>query len=285
MKFARIGAPNAETPVLLDAGKAFDLSGLTTDIDGAFWSKLDAVKAAHAAGELSEVSLEGQRIGAPIARPQAVICIGMNYAAHAAESGSEPPTEPVIFFKHPNTVCGPDDDVPLPAHATKMDWEVELALIVGKRTWLAQSREEALQSLAAVTLADDLSERTWQLEISGGQWSKGKASPGSTPLGPIAVTVDEVDLAALTLRSFVNGEPRQHSNTADLIFDPATIIYELSQFMQLEPGDLILTGTPEGVALSGRFPYLVDGDKVTVEISGLGQQNHVMRAVTTASQN
>lgn len=279
MRFARIGAAGAEIPVLIEDNRAYDLRSITADIDGNFWAKLDQVKAAHAAGTLPEVPLADARYGAPISRPQAVICIGMNYAAHAAESGSAPPKEPVIFFKHPNTVVGPNDAVPLPAHATKMDWEVELALVIGKRTWLAASKEQALASLAAVTLADDLSERTWQLEISGGQWSKGKASPGSTPLGPVVVTPDEVDLANLQLTSFVNGDSRQNSNTGDLIFDPATIIYELSKFMQLEPGDLILTGTPEGVALSERFPYLVAGDEVTVSIAGIGTQTHKMQKV------
>lgn len=273
MRLARLGPVGDEIPVVIDGDRALDLRGLTRDIDGPFLERgLDAVRAALPT--LPELDREGLRIGAPIARPGAVVCIGMNYAAHAAESGSEPPTQPVVFLKHPNTVAGPDDDVPLPAHAGKMDWEVELALVIGRPAWNVASREEALACVAGVTVADDLSEREWQLELSGGQWSKGKCAPGSTPLGPVLVTADEVDLGALRLRSRVNGDPRQDSSTADLIFDVATIVRDLSRFMRLDPGDLVLTGTPEGVALSGRFPYLTDGDVVEIEIDGIGAQRH-----------
>ncbi|WP_347754884.1 fumarylacetoacetate hydrolase family protein [Agrococcus sp. ProA11] len=279
MRLARLGAVGAEVPVIIDGERALDLRSITADIDGAFLADgMDAARAALEAGELPTLDREGLRVGAPIARPGAVVCIGMNYAAHAAESGSEPPKQPVIFLKHPNTVVGPDDDVPLPAHAEKMDWEVELAIVIGKPAWNLASREEALACIAGATVADDLSERTWQLEISGGQWSKGKCAPSSTPLGPVLVTSDEVDFGALRLRSRVNGEPRQDSSTADLIFDVATVVQDLSRYMRLDPGDLVLTGTPEGVALSGRFPYLADGDIVEIEIDGLGAQRHTMVA-------
>lgn len=283
MRLARLGAAGAEVPVIIDGERALDLRSITADIDGAFLAeRLDAARAAFEAGALPELDREGLRVGAPIARPGAVVCIGMNYAAHAAESGSEPPKQPVIFLKHPNTVVGPDDDVPLPAHAEKMDWEVELAIVIGKPAWNLASREEAVACVAGATVADDLSERTWQLEISGGQWSKGKCAPNSTPLGPVLVTSDEVDFGDLRLRSRVNGEPRQDSSTADLIFDVATVVQDLSRYMRLDPGDLVLTGTPEGVALSGRFPYLVDGDTVEIEIDGLGAQRHRMVAEGTA---
>ena len=275
MRLARLGPVGAEAPVAIDGDRTFDLRSITADIDGAFLADgLDAARSALAAGELPEIDAAGLRVGAPIARPGAVVCIGMNYAAHAAESGSEPPTEPVIFLKHPNTVVGPDDDVPLPAHAKKLDWEVELAIVIGRTAWNLGSREEALACVAGATVADDLSERTWQLEVSGGQWSKGKCAPSSTPLGPVLVTADELDLGGLRLRSRVNGEPRQDSSTADLIFDVATVVQDLSRYMRLDPGDLVLTGTPEGVALSGRFPYLADGDTVEIEIDGVGVQRH-----------
>ncbi|MBO1770297.1 MULTISPECIES: fumarylacetoacetate hydrolase family protein [unclassified Agrococcus] len=273
MRLARLGPVGEEIPVVIDGERALDLRSVTHDIDGAFLERgLEAAR--DALGALPELEREGLRIGAPIARPGAVVCIGMNYAAHAAESGSAPPEQPVVFLKHPNTVAGPDDDVPLPAHAAKLDWEVELAIVIGRPAWNLGSREEALACVAGVTIADDLSERAWQLEVSGGQWSKGKCAPGSTPLGPVLVTADEVDLGALRLRSSVNGEPRQDSSTADLIFDVPAIVQDLSRYMRLDPGDLVLTGTPEGVALSGRFPYLADGDVVEIEIDGIGAQRH-----------
>lgn len=284
MRFARLGPIGEEIPVVLHHGAAYDVRPIARDIGADLFGKLDQLQQALSEGSLAEVDGDGMRIGAPIERPQAVVCIGMNYAAHAAESGAEPPKQPVIFFKHPNTVVGPDDDVPLPPHAKKLDWEVELALVIGKPAWLLDSPEQGLEHIAGVTVADDLSERTWQIEISGGQWSKGKATPGSTPLGPVLVTPDEVDLRNLRLTSTVNGEARQNSTTADLIFDAGTIIFELSQFMQLEPGDLVLTGTPEGVGLSGRFPYLGDGDVVELGIEGLGVQRHRIAAFSAPAE-
>ncbi|MFA4840207.1 MAG: fumarylacetoacetate hydrolase family protein [Agrococcus sp.] len=283
MRLARLGAAGEEVPVALVDERAYDLRSIAADIDGAFLEHgLDRARAALEAGELPELPRDGLRVGAPVARPGAVVCVGMNYAAHAAESGSEPPTQPVIFLKHPNTVGGPDDDVPLAAHAQKMDWEVELALVIGRPAWNLGSREEAAACIAGATVADDLSERTWQLEVSGGQWSKGKCAPGSTPLGPELVTADELDLGRLRLTSRVNGEPRQDSSTADLIFDAATVVQDLSRYMRLDPGDVVLTGTPEGVALSGRFPYLADGDVVEVAIDGIGTQRHRMVAEASA---
>jgi 2-keto-4-pentenoate hydratase/2-oxohepta-3-ene-1,7-dioic acid hydratase in catechol pathway len=213
-------------------------------------------------------------VGAPIARPSAVVCIGMNYAAHAAESGAAPPERPVMFLKTPNTVAGPDDVVQIPRDSAKTDWEVELALVIGRRTAYLDSPAQSLDHVAGFTVCDDLSERAFQLELSGGQWSKGKCCRGFTPTGPWLVTPDEVDHTDLRLRSWVNGEPRQDSSTADLIFGVEEIVYQLSQYLVLEPGDLVLTGTPEGVALSGRFPYLAAGDVVETEVEGIGRQRH-----------
>ncbi|MFJ8603000.1 fumarylacetoacetate hydrolase family protein [Streptomyces shenzhenensis] len=278
MKLARIGEVGREIPVVVAEDHYLDLSALTDDIDGIFLSQsLGRVAAAVRAGELPRVERDGQRLGAPIARPSAVICVGMNYAAHAAESGAEPPEDLVVFLKTPNTVAGPDDDVTIPPGSVKTDWEVELGVVIGRRASYLGSPQDALGYVAGYTLVNDLSEREWQIERSGGQWSKGKSFPGFSPVGPWLVTADEIDPRALRLRSWVNAAPRQDSSTSDMIFDVAQIVWRLSQFLVLEPGDLIMTGTPEGVALSGRFPYLSPGDVVEVEIDGLGRQRQVTR--------
>ena len=218
------------------------------------------------------------RIGAPVARPGALICVGMNYAAHAAESGAAPPEVPIIFLKTPNTVVGPYDDVAIPRGSTRTDWEVELGVVIGARASYLDSPAQALDHVAGFVVANDLSERHFQLADSGGQWSKGKCCPGFSPLGPWLVTPDEVDHQALGLRSWVNEQPRQDSTTADQIFPVAEVIHHLSQYLALDPGDVVLTGTPEGVALSGHFPYLSEGDVVEVEIDGLGRQRQLMVA-------
>jgi 2,4-diketo-3-deoxy-L-fuconate hydrolase len=276
MKLARLGPVGQETPVVVTEHGTYDLSGVVYDLTGDFFASggLDRVRDAVAADELPLFRSEGVRVGAPIARPSAVVCIGMNYAAHAAESGAALPSQPVLFLKTPNTVSGPDDAVQIPRGSEKTDWEVELALVIGRRTAYLDSPGQSLEHIAGFTICDDLSERAFQLEVSGGQWSKGKACRGFSPTGPWLVTPDEVDHRALRLRSWVNGEPRQDSSTADLIFGVEEIVYQLSQYMVLEPGDLVLTGTPEGVALSGRFPYLKAGDVVEIEIEGLGRQRH-----------
>ncbi len=252
----------------------YDLSSLTDQISGDFLASGGLARAAEAVrgGRLPEVDVAGRRVGAPIARPGAVLCIGMNYAAHAAESGAQPPAQPVLFLKTPNTVAGPNDAVRIPARSQKTDWEVELAVVIGQQASELSSPEEAARCIAGYAVANDLSERTWQMEESGGQWSKGKCAPGYTPLGPWLVPADEVHADNLRLRTWVNGEPRQDSTTADLIFSVPFIVHHLSQYLTLEPGDVVLTGTPAGVALSGRFPYLKRGDVVEMEIEGLGRQ-------------
>ena len=281
MKLARIGPLGAEQPAVVTTEGTYDLSILTPDLDGAFFARagLDDVRRALDAGSLPLLPDAGSlRTGSPIALPSAVICIGMNYAAHAAESGTAPPEHPIVFLKTPNTVGGPDDPVAIPRGSTKTDWEVELGVVIGRRASYLESPGQSLDHVAGFVVADDLSERGFQLEVSGGQWSKGKCSPGFAPTGPWLVTPDEVDHRALRLRSWVNGALRQDSNTADMIFDVDYIVWHLSQYMTLEPGDLILTGTPAGVALSGRFPYLRAGDVVELEIDGLGRQRHQMVA-------
>jgi 2,4-didehydro-3-deoxy-L-rhamnonate hydrolase len=274
----RVGAPGVERPVVLDdQDKAYALG---RDIDGAFLAAdgIARTRAALAAGELTATDIAGERVGPPIARPTAVICIGMNYAAHAAESGGTPPASPVVFFKHPNTVVGPFDDVLVPRGSVKVDWEVELGVVIGRRARYLDSPEEAMAHVAGYVLSNDVSERDFQLDpsVSGGQWGKGKCAETFNPLGPWLVPADRVDPQALGLRSFVNGEPRQDSTTADMVFAVATIVHHLSQYLVLEPGDLVNTGTPEGVALSGRFPYLSTGDVMEIEIDGLGRQRSVL---------
>ncbi|SDR84412.1 fumarylacetoacetate hydrolase family protein [Microterricola viridarii] len=275
MKFARLGAIGHETPTLLVDGIHYDVSSVTPDIDGAFLSSDGpaAVRAAFEADALPVLeNADALRIGAPIARPSAVICIGMNYAAHAAESGSLPPEIPIMFLKTPNTVVGPNDTVEIPRGSEKTDWEVELGIVIGKRASYLDSPEESMDHIAGFVSANDVSERDFQMAVSGGQWSKGKCAPGFNPTGPWLVTPDEVDHQNLQLKSWVNGEIRQDSNTADQIFNVKHVIWHLSQYLALEPGDLVLTGTPEGVALSGRFPYLAAGDVCEIEIEGLGRQ-------------
>jgi 2-keto-4-pentenoate hydratase/2-oxohepta-3-ene-1,7-dioic acid hydratase in catechol pathway len=278
MKFARIGEVGNEIPVLVTEGSYLDLRSLTTDLDGAFFAGNGIARARSALhdGVLPELTLpEEFRFGAPITRPQAVICIGMNYAAHAAESGATPPQQPVVFLKLPNTVVGPDDIASIPRNGAKTDWEVELGVVISRRVSYLDSVSDSGDCIAGLVAVNDLSERSFQLEVSGGQWSKGKCAAGFTPVGPWLVTPDEVNHGRLRLRSWVNDEIRQDSMTNDMIFNVEYIIWHLSQFMVLEPGDLILTGTPQGVALSGRFGYLREGDVCEIEVEGLGRQRQV----------
>jgi 2,4-didehydro-3-deoxy-L-rhamnonate hydrolase len=275
MELMRLGEPGQEIPVATQDGKYFDLRSITADIDGDFLGGGGIAKA-RAAVESGLPELEDAaslRIGAPVAKPGAVLCIGQNYAAHAAESGDAPPSVPILFFKHPNTVVGPFDHVVIPPGAEKVDWEVELAVVIGKRASYLASPEEALDYVAGYTVSNDVSERAYQVEHSGGQWSKGKCCATFNPLGPALVPAEEVgDPQQLRLRSAVNGETRQDSTTADMIFSVAHIVWHLSQYLVLDPGDVINTGTPQGVALSGKFPYLREGDTMEISIEKLGRQ-------------
>ncbi|SDT58235.1 2-keto-4-pentenoate hydratase/2-oxohepta-3-ene-1,7-dioic acid hydratase (catechol pathway) [Actinoplanes derwentensis] len=263
-----MGPAGAERPVLYSGGSLYDLSPVTADIDAAF---LAGGGFQGDPADLPPADVDGGRVGPPIARPGVILCVGQNYAAHAAESGAQPPAEPIVFYKAPNTVVGPEDDIRLPRGSERTDWEVELGVVIGRTARYLSSPEEALACVAGYVVVDDVSEREFQLDRSGGQWSKGKSCETFNPLGPWLVTPDEVSFP-LRLRSWVNGEPRQDSSTADMIFDVGFLIWHLSQFTVLEPGDLINTGTPQGVALSGRFPYLQPGDVVETEIEGLGRQ-------------
>ncbi|MFJ4026848.1 fumarylacetoacetate hydrolase family protein [Paenarthrobacter sp. NPDC089989] len=292
LKFARLGTAGNEQPAVIaqDASgteKYFSLLSLTNDIDGGFLAAdgIERTRQALESGELAEISAEGLRIGAPVSRPGSVIAIGLNYTAHAAESGATPPEVPVVFLKPSNTISGPFDAAPIPPSSEKYDWEVELAIVIGKEASYLSSVSEAANHIAGYAVANDLSERDYQIPGAAGQWTKGKSLPGSTPLGPWLVPATDIEPGNLRLQTRVNGEPRQDSNTSDMIFDPATIVHHLSQYMVLEPGDVIITGTPEGVALSGRFPFIQPGDVIELEIDGLGRQRQeYYRAVAGAAQ-
>ncbi|MFE9171578.1 fumarylacetoacetate hydrolase family protein [Streptomyces kebangsaanensis] len=283
MKLLRVGAVGAERPALLDgAGTLRDLSGLVPDVDGALLADsaaLGRIREAAEAGELPALDPDGVRIGAPLARIGKIVCIGLNYHDHARETGAEPPAEPVIFFKAPDTVVGPYDTVLVPRGSTKTDWEVELAVVIGRTARYLESREEALAHVAGYAVAHDVSEREFQIE-RGGTWDKGKNCETFNPLGPWLVTADEVpDPQALSLKLWVNGELKQDGTTAEQIFPVAEVVCYVSRFMTLYPGDVINTGTPAGVALGQPEPkpYLRAGDVVELEIEGLGRQRQELK--------
>ncbi|MCZ4118866.1 fumarylacetoacetate hydrolase family protein [Streptomyces sp. H39-S7] len=281
MKLLRVGPAGAEAPALLDGdGILRDLSGTVPDIDGALLADdaaLARIAAAAADGSLPRLD-DGLRVGPPLARIGKIVCIGLNYHDHAAETGAPVPAEPIVFMKAPDTVVGPDDTVLVPRGSVKTDWEVELAIVIGRPLRYAASHEEALAAVAGYALSHDVSEREFQIE-RGGQWDKGKNCETFNPIGPWFVTADEIpDPQALGLRLWVNGEPKQNGSTADQIFPVAEVVRYLSQFMALYPGDVINTGTPAGVAMGQPEPkpYLRAGDVVELEIDGLGRQRQVL---------
>lgn len=278
MRLVRIGPVNEERPAVLDEdGRAYDISALTADIGGAFLARdgIGRVGAALEAGELPELDLAGARYGSPVARPGKVVCIGLNFSDHASESGAAVPDEPVVFMKASNTVVGPDDTVLIPRGSVKTDYEVELAVVIGATARYLDSPAQAPGVIAGYTIADDVSERAFQLE-RGGQWDKGKSCETFNPLGPWLVTPDEVgDPQGLGMRLWVNGELRQDGHSKNMIFGVDHIVWYLSRFMVLEPGDVISTGTPAGVAHgSDDIPFLKAGDVVEIEVDRLGRQRH-----------
>lgn len=296
MRLMRIGEPGRERPyVALDGSGAeggveggvghsvLDVSDLTPDFTPEFFASggLDRVRAAVAerSGQGAAIPA-GARIGAPIPRPGKIVCIGLNYADHAAETGAPVPAEPVVFMKAANTLVGPHDDVFIPRGSAKTDYEVELGVVIGRECRYLDSAEQALAAVAGYVVCNDVSEREFQLE-RGGQWDKGKSCETFNPAGPYLVTADEAgDPGALDLWLDVNGARRQSSNTKNLIFGVGEVIRYLSRFMVLEPGDLINTGTPGGVALATGDPadYLKPGDVVELGISGLGRQRQTFVA-------
>jgi len=275
VKLLRVGPSGAERPAALDAaGQLVELTGVVDDITGAVLSgaELDRVRTAVDGGALPTIDPDGLRVGAPLARPGKIICIGLNYRDHAAETGAMLPTEPVMFMKAPDTVVGPYDDVLVPRGSTKTDWEVELAVVIGRTARYLESEDDAMACVGGYAVVNDVSEREFQLERQG-QWDKGKNCETFNPLGPWLVTADEVpDPQNLGLRLWVNGEKKQDGTTKDMAFGVAELVRYLSRFLVLYPGDVINTGTPAGVALgqSEPKPYLRAGDVVELEIDGLG---------------
>jgi 2,4-didehydro-3-deoxy-L-rhamnonate hydrolase len=276
MKLARYGEPGEERPaILLDDGTRIDVSGQVRDFDEAFFSggAIDDLRRWAAANQGSAPRIPATaRIGSPIARPSKIVCIGLNFRDHAAESAMDLPKEPVIFFKATTALAGPNDAVRIPRGGSKLDWEVELAVVIGRPASYVDERR-ALEHVAGYALHNDYSERSFQLE-RGGQWVKGKSADTFAPIGPFLATRDEItDPQALGMWLTVNGDTRQRGTTANMVFGVAALVSYVSQFMTLLPGDVISTGTPAGVAL-GMKPepvYLRPGDVVELGIEGLGQ--------------
>ncbi|WP_437228014.1 fumarylacetoacetate hydrolase family protein [Planctomicrobium sp. SH661] len=281
MQLIRFGSFGREqTGVLLKDGRRKDVSASIPAYDRDFFNQNGLQKLAELLKDvekLPDVPADA-RWGAPVARPGKVICIGLNYADHARESGLEPPKEPVIFMKAANTVVGPYDDILIPRKSEKTDWEVELGIIIGKDARYLDSPEDAKNYIAGYCISHDVSERHFQTE-RGGQWTKGKSCDTFNPLGPTLVTADEVaDVNALDMWLTVNGERRQTGNTRTMIFDPYFVVHYLTQFMTLEAGDVISTGTPPGVGLGMKPPqFLKAGDVVALGIQGLGEQQQTCR--------
>ena len=278
MYLMRIGEFGAEKPVArVDDQLYVDLSDVVPDIDedvlgsGGLSRIAPVVADRIAKGQVT--AFAGERIGAPFARPHQILCIGLNYSDHAAETGQAVPDEPILFTKSPNTLIGPNDDVRIPRGSTKPDWEVELGVVIGRRCSYLDSPDEARDAIAGFCVVNDVSERAFQMDHNG-QWSKGKSAETFNPAGPWLVTPDEIDdVLALDMHLDVSGVRRQTGTTSTMIFDPYVIVHYLSQFLVMEPGDLINTGTPPGVGMGHKPPvWLQPGDVMELGITGLGVQ-------------
>jgi 2-keto-4-pentenoate hydratase/2-oxohepta-3-ene-1,7-dioic acid hydratase in catechol pathway len=278
MKLLRIGSPGAERPAVLDGkSRARDLSGIVNDFTSAWFAGGGIESLRGLDIDALPLVASNQRIGAPVSGVGKIVCVGLNYSDHAAETGQEVPNEPILFIKAGHTVQGPDDQVLLPRGSQKSDWEVELGVVIGRRV-LYVSEADALDFVAGYCVCNDLSERAFQLE-RGGQWDKGKNCDSFGPLGPWLVTTDDVaDPQKLHLWLDVNGRRYQNGTTATMVFGVRFLVHYISQFMPLEPGDVISTGTPPGVGLGQTPPvYLRPGDRMRLGIEGLGEQNqHVV---------
>lgn len=277
MKLLRFGPTGLEKPGILDVeGRVRDLSGVIPDISGATitYESLAKLRALDLA--LLPLAPEGVRIGPCVGQVGKFICIGLNYADHAAESGMDLPQEPVVFFKATSAICGPNDDVEIPRGSVKSDWEVELGVVIGKPAKYI-SPQEALEYVAGYCVVNDLSERDFQLHRSG-QWVKGKSADTFGPIGPWLVTRDEIaDPQDLSMYLEVNGHRYQDGSTRTMHFDVATVVSHLSQFMSLQPGDVISTGTPPGVGMGQTPPvYLKPGDVMELGVAGLGVQRQTV---------
>ena len=273
MKIARFGHIGSERPaVMVNQTQAVYVDHLIKDWnrDELVAGALDKVKSADLSS-LAPFDIAGLRIGSPVARPTKLICIGLNYARHAAESGMTPPPEPVVFMKAPDCLIGPNDEIAVPPNSTATDYEVELSIVIGKRALYLKSESEARSHILGYSISQDVSERHWQIERAG-QWVKGKSFPTFNPMGPVIVTSDEFSPDDVRLYCSVDGEKRQDSRTSDLIFGIDHIVWYLSQFMELFPGDIINTGTPEGVGMGFKpTKYLQRGQKVVTGIEGIGE--------------
>jgi len=273
MKIARFGNVGSERPaVMINDKQAVYVDHLIKD-----WNRDELQAGAYNTiknADLSSqptVDIAGLRVASPVARPTKLICIGLNYARHAAESGMTPPPEPVVFMKAPDCLIGPNDDIVVPPSSTATDYEVELAIVIGKRALYLKSESEARSHILGYTMSQDVSERHWQIERAG-QWVKGKSFPTFNPMGPVIVTEDEFKPDDVRVYCTVDGEKRQDSRTSDLIFGIDHIVWYVSQFMELFPGDIINTGTPEGVGMGFKpTKYLQRGQKVVTGIEGIGE--------------
>ena len=273
MRIARFGKFGSERPaVMINDAQAVYVDHLIKD-----WNRdeleagaYEKVKAADLSSQ-TPFDVAGVRIGSPVARPTKLICIGLNYAKHAAESGMTPPPEPVVFMKAPDCLIGPNDEIAIPPNSTATDYEVELAIVIGKRALYLKSEEEAREYILGYSMSQDVSERHWQIERAG-QWVKGKSFPTFNPMGPQLVTSDEFSPDDVRVYCTVDGEKRQDSRTSDLIFGISHIVWYVSQFMELMPGDVINTGTPEGVGMGFKpTKYLKAGQVVVTGIEGIGE--------------
>lgn len=284
MRLIRLGERGREIPgvQVSDSPVVLDASSVTSDFGPEFFASggIERLRTAVNSGKLAPLHDTNLRIGAPIGKPEKIICIGLNYRNHAIESGMEVPKEPIIFMKAPNTIVGPHDDVCIPRKSQKTDWEVELAVVMGSTASYLPSPADALGCVAGYAISNDVSEREFQLE-RGGQWDKGKSCATFNPLGPWLVMTEEVpDPQSLNMFLEVNGQRVQNENTSDMIFSVSHLIWYVSQFMVLEPGDVVNTGTPAGVGLGLRPPrYLSAGDEMRLGIDGLGEQRS--RAIVT----
>ncbi len=278
MKLIRFGEKGKERPGVMVDEKLFDVSQFVKDYDGDFFANdgVEKLKKIISQNQLTEIS-SGERLGCPVMSPSKIICIGLNYAKHAKETNAPIPKEPIIFFKSTTAISGPNDDVIIPKKSVKTDWEVELAVVIGKRVSYVEERD-AMDYVAGYCLHNDLSEREFQIE-RGGQWVKGKSCDSFAPLGPWLATKDEIaQVDKMRLWLTVNDKKMQDGNTDDMIFKVPYLVSYISQFMTLLPGDIISTGTPAGVGLGMNPPvYLKEGDVVELGIDGLGtQRQHVI---------
>lgn len=272
MKIARVGSVGKERPVVLEHDRAYFVDSIIGD-----WSReslengaLAKVRAADIS-RLESIEVGTVRIGTPVTRPTKLVCVGLNYVKHISETNAQTPAEPIIFMKAPDSFIGPNDDVVIPPGSTATDYEVELAVVIGKRALYLKSPDDATKHILGYSVSQDISERHWQLERSG-QWVKGKSFPNFNPMGPCIVTADFINASNLHMWCKVDGETRQDSNTSDLLFGIDHLVWYISQFMELFPGDVINTGTPAGVGMGFKpTKYLKAGQVIETGIAGIGE--------------